>query len=129
MEPNEWSIGVHKLRFEPPDICHCYVNGPVAVNEARFAFDIVDREIVPKLGNDFYFVVHLSTGVKGISADTRKYAKTIKPRWKVAIVVGGSTLARAAANMVLRTANLMAGTSVPMRMVGTDDQAYALIRG
>ena len=127
MEPMEWTTGVHKMRFEPPDICHCHLNGPVAVHEAKRAFEIIEKEIVPKVGNNFYFVAHLPPKNKGTPRETRRYISSIKPSWKAGIIVGGNALSRTAVNMVLRTANLLSGTPVPLRMVKSEEEAYALI--
>jgi hypothetical protein len=127
MEPMERTIGAHTVRFEPPDIFHCYFNGPVAVEDAKLAFEIMDKEIVPEVGNNFYFVAHLPPSAKGTSSETRRYAASVKPKWKAAIIIGGSVLSRAAINMVLRTAMAMSGTSVPLRMVSNEEQAYALL--
>jgi hypothetical protein len=127
MEPIEWTIGIHKMNFEPPDICHCHINGRVAAEEAKLALELIDKEIVPKVGDNFYFVAHLSSDIKKLSAEPRKYASSIKPKWKASVVIGRHVLLRTVVNMIFRTANLMSGTSVPLRMVGTVEEAYALI--
>ena len=127
MEPMEWTVGVHELKFEPPDICHCHINGPVALDEAKLALELMEKEIVSRVGNNFYLVVHLPLESKGTSQETRKYISSVKPKWKAGVVVGGTAFSRMLVNMVVRTANLLAGTSTPLRMVRRAEEAYALI--
>lgn len=122
MERKEWSNGPHMLEFEPPDIFHCHIRGPVLVNEVQETVRIMQSEVMPQVGPVFFFA-HLSSGLEGFPAETRKYFGSIPVVWKGAAIIGGSAIARAATNVALRAMSLLSAKQPPTRMFKSVEEA------
>jgi hypothetical protein len=125
MERTQWDNGIHKLEFEPPDVFHCHMNGPVALEEAKLTVKI-QQELAAEVGN-LYLIMYLHTGLQGFSPEVRKYFGTLKPVWKASLVVGGNAIARAAVNLGMRAMNVLSGSPIPFRMFKTAEEAHAFI--
>ena len=128
MERTEWSIGQVALKFEPPDLFHCYVNGPVLVPDVEEMLKIMQEEVVPEVRN-FYFLVHTGAlGTEAMPIETRKFFANVKPLWKATVMIGGAPIARLAANVFMHAVMAISGSKTPMKVVKDEAEAISYVK-
>jgi hypothetical protein len=127
MERTQWALGPHLLEFEPPDVLHCHARGTVLASEMQEGFRIMQEEVIPKVG-DVYFIVYLrEVGAEAIPKETQKHLLSIDPPWKGAVVIGGTSITRMAANIFAHTMTILTGKKRLMRVVNTQEEALSLV--
>jgi len=128
MERKDWPLGNITLKFEPPDLFHCHVLRPVQIADAEETLRIMREEVLPGVGN-FYFLVHTGElGTEAMPMETRKYFAAVKPLWNATVMIGGSKIARLAANVFMHAVIAMSPNKAPMKVVKNDEEAMAFIK-
>jgi len=122
MEPKKWKYGAHEWEFEPPDILHCYVHGPVFLPDAQTSLQIM-QEIAPAIGGQPFFVAYMNDG--SFPPETRKFFGDITPCWKAIVVVGGSPMIRATTNLLVRASAILSGKEAVTKAVKTIEEGRA----
>jgi hypothetical protein len=119
-----WTCGPHLFEFEPPDIFHCHVRGPVQENEAKESVRLSIDEL-GKRGIRVFFVAQLEASDSGgpFTSGAKSYLGTAKPDWKAILIVGGNPVVRFAAGVVARAQSLLSDRKMPTLMVKSMDEA------
>ncbi len=129
METETWPTGVHLGEFEPPDIFHARIRGPVSLADARESLRLTLDELGKKRGIRVFFVAHLEVDVPGgpFTSEARAYLEREGPDWKAIIVVGGNAVSRLAASIVGLAHSLLSPGKMPMKMVKSEEEARKYI--
>jgi len=124
-----WTSGPHLYEFEPPDIFHCHVRGPIEEKDAKESVRITMEELGKKRGIRVYFVAHMEADISGspFTPGARTYLGSAKPDWKAIVVVGGNPFTRIAASIIARAQSLLSDNKMPTKMVKDLDEALACI--
>ncbi len=122
-----WNNGPHFLEFEPPDIFHCHVRGPIERQEIEKTMRIIREELEEKRRIRIYFVGYMETPNSSFTPAARRVLSTTKVDWKAVIIVGGSSILRTATHVMARSVNLLWGKQMTFNMVKTAEEARAFI--
>lgn len=122
-----WNNGPHLLEFEPPDIFHCHVRGPIEAHDMAKTIEIVRDELGEKRGIRVYFLAYMEAPNSTFTADARKTVISSKVDWKAAVFVGGNAIMRTATNILAHSVNLLHGKARPFKMVKTAEEARQYI--
>ena len=125
MQPREWKIGTHDIRFEPPDTLSVKIVGDVRVDEASRIIDLC-AELGAKA--PFYLIADLS-GIGSIPSEARGVAsKQIRPEWyKGVVYVGASFVAKAAVKSLSVVFYLAGKYTADVEFVATAEEAPAAL--
>lgn len=124
-----WTSGPHLFEFEPPDIFHCHVRGPIEESDTKETVRITIDNLGKKRGIRVYFVAHMEVDIHGspFTVAARTYLGVTKPNWKAIVVVGGNAFTRMAASIIARGQSLLSDNKMPTKMVKSIDDARTYI--
>jgi len=120
-----WRCGPHLGEFEPPDIIHSHIRGPIEEEHARECVRVTLEEFGKKRGIRIFFIAHMEADIPGgpFTPAARTYLASAKLDWKAIVVVGGNPFTRLAASVVTLGLSLLSDNRMPTKMVKSVEEA------
>ncbi len=120
-----WPAGPNVAVFEPPDLFHSHIRGPVEEDQAKECVRLTMEELGKKRGIRVYFIAHMEVDVPGgpFTPAARAFLERAKLDWKAIVVIGGNPFTRFAASIVALAHSLLSDNKMPLKMVKSEDEA------